>query len=252
MTASGTKTECVIVMPAYNEQDCISEVLNAWLKELRIRFGASFRIVVVDDGSRDRTGVILDDLAKTASELLVIRQKNAGHGAALMTGYRQALTLSPDYVFQVDSDDQFEPADFQKLWNERNDSKFILGFRSERHDPFHRLVITKVLRLMVFMTFGIRGKDLNIPFRLIRTDYLKALLEVLPAGLFAPNIFLSILAAADGQDLKCIPVTHRDRQSGSTSIVRWKLIKVCLRTAKELIKFRLSMNSAIRKLKSLE
>jgi glycosyltransferase involved in cell wall biosynthesis len=252
MAASGTKTECVIVMPAYNEQDCIGAVLDSWLKEFRTRFGQAFRIIVVNDGSRDGTATILNYLAKAEPELLVLHQKNSGHGAALMTGYRHALTLSPAYVFQVDSDDQFEPADFLKLWNERNGSKFIIGFRSERHDPFHRLVITRILRLMVFMTFGIRVKDLNIPFRLIRTDYLKALLEVLPTGLFAPNIFLSILAAADGQDLKHIPVTHRDRQTGSISIVRWKLIRVCLRTARELIRFRLNMSSAIRKLKSLE
>jgi glycosyltransferase involved in cell wall biosynthesis len=238
MTASGTKIECLIVMPAYNEQDCIKTVLDAWLKEFRALFGASFKIVVVDDGSRDTTGAILDDMSKTVPELSVIHQENAGHGAALMTGYRHALTLSPNYIFQVDSDNQFAPSDFQKLWNERNDSKFILGFRSERHDPLHRLVITKILRLMVFITFNIRGKDLNIPFRLIRADYMKTLLGGLPADLFAPNIFLSILAAADGQALMHIPVTHRERQSGSISIVRWKLIKVCLRTVKELIRFR--------------
>jgi dolichol-phosphate mannosyltransferase len=242
--------ECALVMPAYNEQDCIGAVLSAWHNEFQRRFGPAFRIIVVNDGSRDQTATILDELATKMPELIVIHQPNAGHGAALMTGYRRALGLPVDRVFQTDSDDQFDPADFGGLWDQRNNSDFILGFRSDRHDPFHRLVITRILRFLVLAVFGVNVKDLNVPFRLIRASYLKALLDVLPVGLFAPNIFLSILAAADGQALKSIPVTHRVRRSGTVSIMRMKLLKVCIRSAGELISFRLNLRSTLARLRS--
>jgi len=236
--------DCILVMPAYNEEECVEGVVRAWHTELEKTVNGSFRLVVVNDGSRDRTGALLDELAKSLPNLVPVHQKNGGHGAALYTGYNKAIELGSRFVFQTDSDDQFLSSDFAKLWAQRETSPFLLGNRLRRFDPLHRLVITRIMRTFLFFIFGAWLVDANIPFRLIRTDYLRRLLARLPSGLFAPNIFLTVLAARDGRNLGHIPVTHIERATGEVTIVRWKLIKVCLRSARELFLFRLSLFSA--------
>src|SRR4051812_47597585 len=118
---SGTNTAAkkeslYIVMPAYNEEGCITEVVSGWLNELGAIPGADVRMVVVNDGSRDKTGQLLDQLASRESRLIVVHQENGGHGKALRNAYEQALRANPDWVFHVDSDDQFMPRDFEQLW----------------------------------------------------------------------------------------------------------------------------------------
>jgi glycosyltransferase involved in cell wall biosynthesis len=237
-------------MPAYNEEGCIESVVRGWLKEFERQLGQAFRLIVVNDGSKDQTGRLLDALMRQDPRIQVIHQANGGHGVALLNGYRAAVATGAEYTFHVDSDDQFVPSDFSRIWSMRSTSKFLIGFRKVRHDAFHRLVITRILKFVVFGVFGVRIDDANVPFRLIKTSYLRALLGVLPEGIFAPNIFLAVLAAKDGQLLGGIPVTHEDRKTGSVSIVRWKLIQVCLRSTRELIDFRFSFGRRISSLRA--
>ena len=239
-----------VAMPAYNEEGCIDEVIKNWIDYLSRMPGVEFRFIVVNDGSRDRTGEILDGLAKSESRLSVVHQENGGHGKALLTAYRAALALGPDWVFHVDSDDQFKPEDLGTLWAERNKAPFSMGIRAERHDAFHRLVITRILILFNLFIFGTYLRDANIPYRLIKADYLKRLLDLFPNDVFAPNIFLAVLAKKDGNLVQTTPVNHRDRHSGKVSIVRWRLIKACLRCVRELFVFRLSMPQKLRELKA--
>ena len=240
--------ELAIVMPAYNEEGCIVPVLQSWLGEAQ-KHTSDCHIFVVNDGSRDKTGEILDQFAKSEPRLTVIHQKNAGHGQALLRAYHAAIAASPAWIFHVDSDNQFDPADFEKLWSARNNSKFLSGFRQVRHDATVRLFITRILRILTILFFGRYIPDTNIPFRLISTNYLKLLLAQFPATVFAPNIFLTVLAARDGQNILQVPVTHRDRRTGKVSLVKLSLIKACLRCVKELYEFRKSLPQALENLK---
>ncbi len=241
--------ELCIVMPAYNEEGCIQPVVRGWLGVLRKLGVSNPRLVVVNDGSKDNTGALLDEVAKSDGNLTVVHQPNGGHGRALRHAYEKAVELHSAWVFHVDSDDQFDPADLEKLWQLRSKSNFISGFRQSRHDALHRLVITRIMRTMNLFLFGAWLKDANVPFRLIEGQYLKLLLEAVPATVFAPNIFLSVLAARDGQDLMFIPVGHRERETGKVSIVRWRLIRACLRCVRELAEFRLKLGETLRNLK---
>lgn len=229
-------------MPAYNEEECISYVISGWRDEFERLFGQNFRLVVVNDGSRDRTGALLDAAAAAEPRLIVVHQKNAGHGGALLHAYRKAVALQPDYVFHVDSDDQFKPSDFERLWKARNASPCILGYRSVRHDALHRLVITRILRLVLFCLYGRYLKDSNVPFRLLKTSFLSEALAIIPPDTFAPNIFIAVLGARIDAKLMHIPVSHEDRKTGTVSIVRWKLIRVCFRCVGELLRFRGNLN----------
>jgi hypothetical protein len=156
----------------------------------------------------------------------------------LLRGYREALALNPAYVFHVDSDDQFKPADFAQLWVRRAESPCILGYRSIRHDAFHRLVITRILRFILLLLYGRYLKESNIPFRLLERGFLQEALRIIPSTTFAPNIFIAVLGARLDADLMSLPVSHEDRKTGTVSIVRWKLIRVCLRCVGELLRFR--------------
>ena len=86
--------DVVVVIPAYNERAYIEQTVLDWLRVLDKLDG---RLIAVDDGSKDSTGVILDRLAEKEPRLLVHHQQNAGHGAAILAGYRMAIALNPDY-----------------------------------------------------------------------------------------------------------------------------------------------------------
>ncbi len=228
-------------MPAYNEAGCIEASVLQWLELGRSLFQQQFKLIVVNDGSKDDTGAILDRISTQNLELEVIHQKNGGHGAALMTAYRRALSHSTEFVFHVDSDDQFLTSDFSKLWAKRKTSNFILGMREQRQDPFHRLIITKILRILLWIVFGAWIQDSNIPYRLMEAHYLRRLLTIVPKNVFAPNIFLAVAAVKLGEPTLDIPVGHKARNTGQVSIMRWNLMKVCIRSARELMQFKKSL-----------
>lgn len=230
------RIQCAVVIPAYNEEECILDVLKDWKRHLSTLFAKdAFEIIVVNDGSKDKTGKVLDDARAGFPELVVVHQTNGGHGKAVLTGYAEALKRDADWVFQVDSDDQFIAADFQRLWKARDQSSFILGRRKNRKDPLHRLVLTRFLRLWIAILTFRSIPDSNIPFRLIRGNYLKRLLRHVPQDAVTPNIFIACLAAADGMNLLNIPVTHRERETGVISIMGSRLIRICKTAMKQLL-----------------
>ncbi len=241
-----------IVMPAYNEQDCIEKVVYNWTNFLKTKFpNDKTTLIVINDGSKDNTKVLLDKLDGEIDNLTVVHQKNGGHGNAVVNGYRKALEVGSEYVFQTDSDDQFVSEDFDKLWNKRSQSQFILGYRQVRHDAGVRLFITKFLRGTISAVYGTFIMDSNIPFRLIKGTFLQKLMDQLPnPEPFAPNIFLAVMAKKSGQELFDIPITHKDRETGTVSIVKWNLWKVCIRSFKELLRFRLELNGKVKAIRA--
>jgi glycosyltransferase involved in cell wall biosynthesis len=225
---------CITVMPVYNEQHCVERVCREWLEQIREIGGW---LLVVDDGSCDATPEILARLGAGEERLRVVRQANAGHGAAILHGYQQALALGCEWVFQVDSDGEIPAALFARLWEQRDRAAFLLGHRTGRliHPP--RLALSRVLRWMLSMMFGIRLRDPNIPYRLMRAAELRQLLAHVPPDAFAPNVFLALLAAkagwlAEGPE---VPVEPRH---GVSSIRGWRMARVALRCAGELWRFR--------------
>jgi glycosyltransferase involved in cell wall biosynthesis len=226
----------VVVMPAYNEAGCIEAVVREWM-------AAVGRMIVVNDGSRDETPRILDRLAAELPGLRVIHQSNAGHGAALLNGYRAAVAEGAEWVFQTDSDGQFLAADFPLLWNQRQCSPFLLGRREQRDDHPLRIWLSRVHALLLRGLFGVNLADPNVPYRLIHAPLLASYLPRIPKDTFAPNVLLSILAARDGHEPGFIPVSHRARQTGVVSIRGWKTFKVGLLVFRQLWAFRRALRS---------
>lgn len=241
-----------IVMPAYNEAEVIDEVVAKWTNLLQKGFSEVDNpiLIVVNDGSKDNTFEILDNISKSNSLLVAVNQPNGGHGNAVVNAYKKAVELNAEYVFQTDSDDQFETSDFFKLWEKRNESNFILGYRKQRFDAPIRLIITRILKFSVFAFYGVFIEDSNIPFRLIKGDFLKKMLDNLPQPTpFAPNIFLSVMAIKSGNKIFSIPVTHKDRHTGEVSIKKMKLLEVCMKSFKELLNFRNQLPQIVKNIK---
>jgi glycosyltransferase involved in cell wall biosynthesis len=227
----------VAVMPVYNEQACIEQVAREWLACLAPVNGS---LLIVDDGSRDQTPAILARLAKSEPRVSFLTQLNAGHGPAILAGYRHALSLHPAYVLQVDSDGEMPSALFPGLWDARNTAPFLLGARINRGGHPLRLALSTIHRHLLHAVFGVALRDPNIPFRLMRAAELGQLLDALPAGLFAPNVFLSLMAARRGWLAYGPEVPLAPRAGGVASIRGWRTAKIAARCTRELLAFRLN------------
>lgn len=234
-----------LVMPVYNEADCIGEVVSDWRTELERHFAPeAYRFIIINDGSRDDTGAILDKIGEDYPSLLVVHQVNSGHGVTVYNGYQKAIELESEYIFQTDSDNQFAASDFDLLWSRRADSRFILGQRKIRFDALPRLIITRFVIALNCILFWTYIADANIPYRLMQGEYLKRLMAQMRFVPFIPNIFLSVIARRSGENLCSIPVQHKQRLTGTVSILRWKLVKVCFQCTGQLIRLRFALLGA--------
>lgn len=221
-----------VVMPVYNEAAAIGGVVRAWSAELD-SLGIDYEMRVYDDGSRDTSAAVLEELSNQVPRLLVTRHSNRGHGPTILRGYREARG---EWVFQTDSDGEMEPDSFRLLWEKRADYDFLLGIRGGRVWTPPRWVMTRASRLAVRMLFGGGVKDVNTPYRLMRRSALARLLEDLPDDLFAPNVILSGLAVRRGLRVFEVEVPHQGRRTGKASLsgVR-KLVKPATRSLRQTI-----------------
>ena len=145
-----------IVIPAYNEEENIEQVIRDWypVVERHSAEGTS-RLVVIDDGSKDGTYKILQEYQKKYPLLEAVTKPNAGHGATVLYGYHYALEHGADYVFQTDSDGQTLPEEFEPFWEQREQYDLLIGKRCHRQDGKSRIFVTRVLRLVVGLTFRV-------------------------------------------------------------------------------------------------
>ena len=225
------KNKLAIIIPVFNEQDIIEKVINDWLLIAKKFDGF---LIVINDGSSDNSFKILNKINKKNSRLLIVNKKNSGHGPTLYTGYKIALKKNFNFIFQVDSDDQFFSKDFDKLWQLRNSNLLILGFRKKRYDSFHRLIITRLLKIFNLILFRKFVPDANIPYRLMGFNFLKKNFKFISSKSLAPNILISINAAKDNK-VKSVVVSHKERLTGQVWIVKFNLIKFMLKVFIEII-----------------
>ena len=219
--------ELTVVVPVYNEEECIQGVLSGWIQELK-KIRINFQIIVLNDGSIDQTGKILERMSVEFPEIIFINKSNSGHGPTILMGYQRASQDSP-WVFQVDSDNEMGPESFYKLWNERKSHDFLLGCRDHRRKPFSRKIISWLSRSVIRVFYGSRIWDVNSPYRLFRTEIFKDVVSLIPESTFAPNLILSGFCSLKKLRVLEVPVPQADRKTGEISIRKWKLLKTSLR-----------------------
>lgn len=214
-----------IVIPAYNEEMNIRKTAEEWHR-IAVSTGRDSRLVVVDDGSRDRTREVLESLRESCPQLVALHKENGGHGAAVLFGYRYAIRQGADYIFQTDSDGQTVPEEFWRLWEERADCGLLIGDRTKRQDGIGRIAVTRVLRLVLRLRFGIFVEDANTPFRLMRAAQLERALRLLPEDYNLPNVMMSVIYLRSGWTVRWYPITFRPRQGGKNSINIRRIVKI--------------------------
>jgi dolichol-phosphate mannosyltransferase len=232
-----------VVMPAYNEEDIISDTVTEWHSEVIAKLPGS-RLLVIDDCSTDGTEAALIKVARCLPGVDYLRRtENGGHGQALLCGFRHVQT---EYAFQTDSDRQHHPADFWRLWELRNRCHFVFGVRLNRQDGQFRRLVTASMRILNAMIWQVWISDANCPFKLMRSDALRTLLARIPQDAFIPMVMVSILARRSGFCVAEVPVRHFQRRGGTQSLrglVRW--IRVALLCMKQLIQLRLHQSGRV-------
>jgi glycosyltransferase involved in cell wall biosynthesis len=222
-------------MPAYNEEGAISQAI-ADIRSHVLTLLPDAEIVVVDDGSKDKTGKILDALAKEEPRLRVLHKTNGGHGSAVIAG---ADSARGEWLFFIDSDRQIPLESFAALWRAvEQGAGSAFGVRRRRNDPRVRLWLTALIRHSLYLLFGVRLYDANVPYKLVPRGLWRNARTLIPDATLAPSLFLAVFLARRGVRIAEVEVMHRERLTGEVSIKRWKLFRFCLRAVAQLFRFR--------------
>lgn len=223
-----------IVIPAYNEQENIEQVVLDWYPVAEAHSGGGkSRLLVIDDGSRDETYKILCGLAAGRPLLMPVTKKNEGHGPTVRFGYRTAVQAGADFIFQTDSDGQTLPSEFEPFWEARSRYDLLIGCRNRRRDGLPRIFVSKVLKLTLKMKFHVSVTDANTPYRLMRADLLQTYLPLIPPQFFLSNVLLTVIYTKKKRRIRYIPITFRPRQGGTNSINMKKILSIGRRALRE-------------------
>ena len=221
-----------IIIPAYNEEANIELVAREW-HEVVAGIGQDSRLVIINDGSKDQTYEKLCALQAELPQLLPVTKENGGHGATVLYGYFYALEHGADYIFQTDSDGQTLASEFQGFWEQRNEKKVLIGYRNHREDGISRIFVTKVLKMVLFLIFGIRVTDANTPYRLMPKKLLQKYIVKVPENFNLSNVMLTVLFLRGKENVQFIPITFRPRQGGVNSINLKKITKRGIQAVKD-------------------
>lgn len=161
-----------IVVPAYNEEANIENVVRQWYPVLEGKDEKS-RLVIADSGSCDKTHEILIKLQKELKQLEILTDTDRQHGPKVIALYDYAIRKGVDYVFQTDSDGQTNPDEFDAFWQIRSEYDGIFGHRNAREDGKFRAFVEHVVCLLLKLYFGVNVPDANAPFRLMKAETVK-------------------------------------------------------------------------------
>ncbi len=204
-----------LFFPAYNEEDNIEQSVmqaDAILKEV----AKTYEIIVVNDGSKDKTGPIADQLSKKNSHVRVVHHpKNQGYGAAVYSGLHAARY---DYVFFTDADLQFNLHELKQLTKYVPEYQAVLGYRAKRRDPFMRLANAKGWNALNRALFGLRVKDIDCAFKLLDRNIVKDLPIKSRGAMVSAELLIRLQRM--GVRFKEVPVTHLPRRQGSPTGAR--------------------------------
>jgi glycosyltransferase involved in cell wall biosynthesis len=217
--------------PAYNDGGTIASMVVATLMTLR-DCADDYEVIVVNDGSADYTGELLDELAHIhAPAVRVIHHgRNRGYGGALRSGFAAA---AKDWIFYTDGDAQYDPRELRLLVAaclEREEQVDVInGYKISRSDPWYRLAIGRLYHHLVKFLFGFQLRDVDCDFRLIR----RAVFERIQLRSDSGTICLELVKKL--QDAGCrfaeVPVHHYHRAFGQSQFFNFRRLA---RTAGQL------------------
>jgi glycosyltransferase involved in cell wall biosynthesis len=205
--------------PAYHDWGTIASQVLLVSRTLR-ELTDDWEVVVVDDGSRDRTPEVLDELRKLCPQLRVVtHERNRGYGGALRSGFEAARK---DWVFYTDGDAQYDVCELPKLWAVRTGVDLVNGFKIARSDPLHRIVVGRVYHWLVKLAFWLRTPDVDCDFRLIRRSVFDRIALTRDTGLICVELVTKIEKA--GFVSTYVPVHHYHRLHGRSEFFNFRRV----------------------------
>ena len=207
-----------VFFPAYNDSGTIASLVIAAIQAAR-RLTPDFEVIVVNDGSADATGEIADELARTYPEVRVVHHpRNRGYGGALRSGFAAATR---ELIFYTDGDAQYDPAEMEALWAAMNEGvDLVNGYKISRSDPLHRIVIGRVYHHTVKFLFGLRVRDVDCDFRLMRRSIFDRVSLRKNSGVICLEMMKKIQDA--GFRIAEVPVHHYHRTHGRSQFFNFR------------------------------
>lgn len=224
-----------IIIPTYNEEANIKTVINQWY-ELIEEIGSGSKLVIINDGSKDNTLELMNLEAEGKKDLICLSKPNSGHGATILYGYNYAIKQGADYIFQTDSDGQTLPSEFNQFWALRKQYDMLVGNRVRREDGISRVIVSKVLKTILWIIFRVSITDPNTPYRLMKASSLKEIIGLIPEDYNLTNVLISVLFYRNGSRVKFLPITFRPRQGGINSINISRIFKIGVYGIKGFVK----------------
>ncbi|MBN1640440.1 MAG: glycosyltransferase family 2 protein [Anaerolineae bacterium] len=224
-----------ISFPAYNEADNIGQAIE---DTVHVAAGLTddFEVIVVDDGSVDRTADVVRAFTKRYPQVRLIEHEvNQGYGAAVYDGLVGGVK---EWAFFTDSDLQFVMDDLADLWAVRDQADLVIGYRAPRQDPFIRKLNGFGWTWLTNVLFGYVSRDVDCAFKLIRRDVVDAVAPTVASRGATLSAEFLVRAKRMGYRTIEVPVTHRARVAGSQTGAK---LKVILRAFGEMFRFRLQM-----------
>lgn len=223
-----------VFFPAYNEEANIgptTEKAIAVLEKLEI----DYEILLINDGSRDNTGAVIDELAKRFKSVKAIHQKNGGYGQVLRTGFYES---NKEWVVYTDSDGQFDFSEINKFIDKTDDFQAIWGYRMSRNDPFYRILFAKGWALALFVFLGLRLKDIDCGFKMIKKSVIENIPKLESTRGAMINAELAFKIKRSGVAIAEVGVRHYARQSGAPTGAS---IRVVLKSFSDLFRLWLKL-----------
>ena len=210
------KPRLTVFLPVYNEAGSISGVLRGFYAEVVRPLGA--QLLVCEDGSTDGSPEVLQRVSDEIPMRLVTSRDRKGYGGAMRDGLKLAET---PLVFIADSDGQYEPSEFWKIWNAADSYDMIIGRKVRRQEKFYRALLSRGFHILIKALTNVPLKDMDCGFRLVRRDVIAKVLPDVRSLSYSFLAEFSILAYRKGFRILEVPVDHSARISGSTSIYSW-------------------------------
>ena len=216
-----------IVMPAYNEEDIIEAVARKCATYLE-RICPDYEVVIVNDGSKDRTAEILDALHAENPRIKPVHQANKGYGGALQAGFANA---TKGYVFFMDSDNQFDILELDKLIPHLAKVDVVLGYREQRQDHLGRKFNAFGWKCLVNLLFRLGVRDIDCAFKIFKRDKLLMALPESEGAMINTEMLVKLKRRRTAWVE--VPVTHYPRVGGKATGAN---LQVILKAFRELLK----------------
>ncbi|MBF0571750.1 MAG: glycosyltransferase family 2 protein [Candidatus Omnitrophica bacterium] len=208
-----------IVIPAYNEEATIKEILSK-VREVSLPAGIAKEIVVVNDGSRDRTAEVLNSY-KGQADMVVIHQSNQGKTAALLTGFKQA---TGDILLIQDADLEYDPNQYSKLLEPilQGQTEVVYGSRFLGHieamEPINRWA-NGISNRTFSLLYGVRLTDINTCYKVFTRRAWEGM--VITSKNFAFETEFTVKLLYRGYAIKEVPIDYKARSSKAGKKIKW-------------------------------